>query len=118
MARELKPKETALAETAALVGAIKKVRNQLGGRRKLISSEKRQIAIQSIATAVRQGARQELTWEIIGISAGSLQHWRIIRLEDPRQRVKKEPANSFYEKGREHVLAVCNNKESQVSELP
>ena len=58
----------------------------MGGRRgKLISSEKRQMAIQSIATAVKQGARQELACNIMGITPRSHQNWRITGLEDQRQ---------------------------------
>ena len=88
------------------------MRSHLGGRRgKLISSEKRQMAIQLIATAVKQGARQELACNIMGITPRSLQNWRNTGLEDQRQIVKKEPANKLSEQEREHVLAVCNSEE-------
>lgn len=69
------------------------------------------MAIQSIETAVKQGARQNLACDIIGITPRSLQNWRIVGLEDQRQTVTKKPANKLSEQEREQVLAVCNNEE-------
>ncbi len=69
------------------------------------------MAIQSIATAVKLGARQKLACNIIGITPRSLQNWRITGLEDQRQIVKKAPVNKLSEREREHVLAVCNSEE-------
>ena len=69
------------------------------------------MAIQSIVTAVKQGARQKLACNIIGITPRSLQNWRLMGLEDQRQKVKKEPANKLSEQEKESVVAVCNSEE-------
>jgi transposase InsO family protein len=69
------------------------------------------MAIQSIAIAMKQGARQELACNIVGITPRSLQNWRTIGFEDQRQMVKKEPANKLSKQEREQVLAVCNSEE-------
>ncbi len=69
------------------------------------------MAIQSIVTAVKQGARQELACNIVGITPRSLQNWRLMGLEDQRQKVKKEPANKLSEQEKESVVAVCNSEE-------
>jgi transposase InsO family protein len=69
------------------------------------------MAIKAIATAMDQGARQRQACEIIGITARTLQHWRISGLEDQRQMVKKDPANKLSEQERSEVLAICNSEE-------
>lgn len=69
------------------------------------------MAIQLIATAVNQGARQNLACKIIGITPRSLQNWRIAGLEDQRQIVTKKPANKLSEQERGYILTVCNSEE-------
>ena len=69
------------------------------------------MAIQSIAIAVKQGARQKQACKIMGITPRTLQNWRITGLEDQRQVVKNVPANKLSTQERESVLAVCNSKE-------
>jgi putative transposase len=88
------------------------VGSHLGGKRgRLISSEIRQMAIESIATAVRHGARQQQACKTIDITVRTLQYWRVNGLEDQRQRVKKKPANKLSEQERDEVLSICNSKE-------
>jgi putative transposase len=77
----------------------------------MISSEKRQMAIKSIGTAVKKGARQRKACEVIGITPRTLQHWRVAGLNDQRQIVRKEPANKLSEQERDTILAVCNREE-------
>ncbi len=77
----------------------------------LISPEKRQMAIQAIAEAVGQGARQKQACNIMGITPRSLQNWRRSGLEDQRQVVEKKPGNKLSKQEREQVLAVCNSEE-------
>ena len=79
---------------------IKTVGSHLGGKRgRLISSEKRQMAIQSIATAMFHGARQKQACEIIGITPRTLQYWRVGGVTDQRQTVKKsQPTDSVNRK--------------------
>ncbi len=84
----------------------------MGGRRgKLISSKQRQVAIQSIQTAVDQGAPQGRACEILGITSRTLQNWRAGGLDDQRQVIKKEPSNKLSSQEREEVLNVCNSEE-------
>ena len=77
----------------------------------LISPEKRQMAIQAIAEAVSQGARQKKACTIMGITPRSLQNWRRSGLKDQRQTAKKKPGNKLSKQERERVLAVCNSEE-------
>ena len=86
--------------------------SRLGGKRgRLISSEIRQMAIEFIAAAVRDGARQKQACKIINITVRTLQYWRVNGLEDQRQRVKKKPANKLSEQERNEVVSICNSEE-------
>ena len=69
------------------------------------------MAIESIATAVRHGARQQQACKIINITVRTLQYWRVKGLEDQRQIVKKKPANKLSESERNEVLSICNSEE-------
>jgi transposase InsO family protein len=69
------------------------------------------MAIQSIAIAMSDGARQQQACEIIGITTRTLQYWRIGGVIDQRQTVKKAPAIRLSEQERENILAVCNSEE-------
>ncbi|MFT5699053.1 MAG: putative transposase [Desulforhopalus sp.] len=69
------------------------------------------MAIESIALAVRHGARQQQACKIIDITVRTLQYWRVKGLEDQRQTVTKKPANKLREHERNEVLEICNSKE-------
>jgi len=69
------------------------------------------MAIESIAEATLNGARQKQACEIIGISTRTLQNWRKHGDIDGRQTVKKAPVNKLSPEERENILAVCNSDE-------
>lgn len=71
------------------------------------------MAIQSIETAVKQGAYQKDACEIVGITPRTLQNWHTTGLEDRRKTVEKEPANKLSKQEKEEVLSICNSKEFQ-----
>jgi len=69
------------------------------------------MAIESIAEATSNGARQKQACEIIGIKVRTLQNWRKSGNMDGRQTVKKIPTNKLSQEEREKILAVCNSEE-------
>lgn len=73
---ELRRKDAALAETAALLVLSKKAQAIWGKRGIMISPEDRQMAIQLIDEAVSAGARQFKACDILGISSRTLQRWK------------------------------------------
>lgn len=82
----------------------------LGGQRgKLIAPQQRQMAIESISTAMDSGASQYKACEVIGIDSRTLQHWQKSGLTDRRQTVEKTPGNKLSEAERTHILEVCNS---------
>ena len=76
-----------------------------------MSSQDRQMALELITEAMNQGARQCSACKIVGISSRTLQHWRVIGIEDRRQIVKKTPTNKLSEEERKQILSVCNSQE-------
>jgi len=105
---ELRRKDAALAETAALLVLRKKVLANLGGRRgRLISASNRETAITLIEEATQAGAREEIICHEMGISLRTLQRWRDDRtpLEDqrplavhptPRNKLSEERSSTNY----------------------
>lgn len=86
--------------------------SHLGGKRgRLISSPKRQVALDLIAVAILNGARQQKACEVIGISTRTLQYWRANGVIDQRQVVRKTPTNKLSNDEVERILAVCNSDE-------
>lgn len=69
------------------------------------------MAIESIAIAMLDGARQQQACKIIGITVRTLQYWRSSGTTDLRQITKKEPANRLSKQEREKILEVCNSEE-------
>jgi len=69
------------------------------------------MALELITETMNQGARQCSACKIVGISSRTLQHWRVIGIEDRRQTVKKTPANKLSEQERKQILGVCNSQE-------
>ncbi|MGT2493414.1 IS3 family transposase [Cupriavidus basilensis] len=106
--RELKRKNAALAETAALL-VLRKSRGDLGkGRGRLINVSDRREAIVLIDEAVQNGARQSSACEELGLNERTLQRWRHTP-EDGRPGAQRPaPANKFSEAERQAVLAAAN----------
>lgn len=69
------------------------------------------MAMELIAEAMNEGARQSQACEVVGISSRTLQHWRVAGQEDRRQTVEKVPANKLSEQEREAIIDVCNSPE-------
>jgi len=69
------------------------------------------MAIGSIREAMNKGSRQKQACEVIGISARTLQNWRIAGYNDGRQQVKKVPANKLSQQERDAILDICNSRE-------
>ena len=75
--KELRRKEKALAEAAALLILEKKAQAIWGGRRgRMIIPEDRQMAIDLISEATCAGARQHKACEVIEISPCTLRRWQ------------------------------------------
>ncbi|MFS8981416.1 IS3 family transposase [Cupriavidus necator] len=107
--RELKRKDAALAETAALLVLRKKAGGDLGkGRGGLINVSDRREAIALIDEAVQGGARQSSACEELGLNERTLQRWRHTP-EDGRPGAQRPvPANKLSEGERQAVLAAAN----------
>jgi len=84
----------------------------LGGKRgRLISSEDRQVAMESIAKAVTAGATQKRACEVVGIRDRTLQNWCKEGVNDRRTTVRKVPKNKLSQQEREAIMAICNNED-------
>ncbi|WP_411969648.1 IS3 family transposase [Pseudomonas sp. p1(2021b)] len=107
--RELRRKEAALAETAALLVLRKKGRCDLGqGRGRMTSAADRTAALQLIDAAVRAGARQSAACEELGLTERTVQRWRH-QPEDGRPgAARPEPANKLSECERLAILEAAN----------
>ena len=91
--RELKRKDAALAETAALL-VLKKSPGNLGGRGRRHNREERMTILRLVAEAVEAGARQRAACELLGITARTLERWRAQDVgEDRRHGPKTAPGN-------------------------
>ncbi|WP_444943943.1 IS3 family transposase [Microbulbifer sp. ZKSA006] len=114
--RDLRRKEKALAETAALLVLRKKL-NALRGERqrgRLTPAPERHQLIGWIEEAVAAGARKAPACDEAGISLRTLQRWRGEEgaKEDLRPNAQRPiPKNRLTEEERKTVLAVCNSPE-------
>nr|WP_246455048.1 IS3 family transposase [Thalassotalea piscium] len=113
--KELKRKEAALAETAALLVLKKKVKCLLGGRRgQLTSLTDRQYYASLINEAVISGARKNKACEEVGMSIRTLQRWQESGeiIGDKRPIADRlEPSNKLTEQERQAILDTCNQEE-------
>ena len=85
-----------------------------GKRGQLITLTNRQRHAQLISKAVASGARQDKACEVIGLSARTLQRWRIDGAIDEDKRptsIRPEPQNKLSAKERQAVIDVCNSNE-------
>ncbi|WP_460001156.1 IS3 family transposase [Paradesulfitobacterium aromaticivorans] len=113
--KELQRKESALAETAALLVLRKKANAIWGkGRGGLTSTANRDIIIKLVEEAVASGANQQLACEEVGISVRTFQRWckAVEHGSDQRPLTKRpEPANKLTEAERKEILEIVNQPE-------
>ncbi|WP_422398599.1 IS3 family transposase [Vibrio breoganii] len=118
--KELKRKDAALAETAALLELRKKLNGLLGGRRGALTTfPDRRYYIKLIDEAVASGARKKQACQEIGLSLRTLQRWMNDgELSADRRPLadRPEPANKLAEDERQQILIVCN--EGEFADLP
>ena len=107
---ELKRKEKALAETAALL-VLKKSSSDLGGqRRRKISEQDRRQAIELVEQSVNDGARRAKACELLGISVRTLYRWNAgTELADQRRGPKGKPQNALSDQEKGLITAVANS---------
>ncbi|HYN63468.1 MAG TPA: IS3 family transposase [Candidatus Limnocylindrales bacterium] len=111
--RELRRKDRALAETAALLVLSKKGRGDLRqGRGRMIGLEDRQALARDIHAAHEAGARLRLACETAGIDVRTLQRWKTqqgLASGDGRpDAVRPVPAHALSPAERAQVLQVAN----------
>jgi hypothetical protein len=75
--KQLRRKDKALAEAAALLVLQKNVRTLFGGRRRRHGIEERRMIIELIDAAVASGARREKAAALLGLSNRAVARWRI-----------------------------------------
>ncbi|WOG26764.1 IS3 family transposase [Endozoicomonas sp. 8E] len=113
--KELKRKDKALAETAALLVLTKKGKRDLGGARgRLIPLPDRKEAVALIQEAVSQGARKVKACAALNLSIRTVQRWQKdveqVR-EDQRQYADRTmPANQLTKSEQNEILKVCNSE--------
>ncbi|MFC5077346.1 IS3 family transposase [Vibrio thalassae] len=113
--KELQRKESALAETAALLVLKKKVQCLLGRRRgQLTSLSDRQYYVSIVEEAVNAGATREKACNTIGLTIRTLQRWTQSGQVLPDKRptaIRPEPKNKLSEAERQTILTISNQKE-------
>ncbi|WP_458070055.1 IS3 family transposase [Rhodanobacter sp. BL-MT-08] len=107
--RELRRKDAALAETAALLVLRKKPRGDLGqGRGRMTSPSDRREALALLDDAVAAGARLAPACAMLALSIRTVQRWRQ-KPEDARpQAHRPAPAHQLSDEERRHLLAAAN----------
>nr|WP_269077876.1 IS3 family transposase [Endozoicomonas montiporae] len=112
--RELKRKDKALAETAALLVLTKKAQGDLGGARgRLVSLPDRQNAVKLIEHAVSDGARQSKACQVIGLSERTIQRWTqegTVIPDNRKNADRPEPANKLSDAERQAIIDVSNSE--------
>nr|WP_274038408.1 IS3 family transposase [Thalassomonas viridans] len=111
--RELRQKEKALAETAALLVLRKKPQCALGRRRGALTplSERKKL-VGFIDEAYQQGARREMACLEVGISLRTYRRWTPAgRLQEDKRptAIRPAPPNKLTEQEREQIIEVCNS---------
>ena len=105
--RELRRKDKALAEAAALLVLQRKPRALRGGRGRLVGREVRMQVLQLIDEARAAGARLRPCCEVLGLDPRTVQRWRK-QPEDRRPTAQRpEPANRLSEEDRERVRQIA-----------
>ncbi|WP_434965436.1 IS3 family transposase [Escherichia coli] len=113
--KELKRKDKALAEAAALLILRGKVQCPLGQQRGRLTPllEWRKI-IALVREAISNGARKSQTCRCIGISIRTLQRWtdgNVITTDRRSDTVNRSPRNKLSEAERLQILELCNSPE-------
>ena len=109
--RELRRKEKALAETAALL-VLKKSGGDLGGRGRLHGVEEREMVLSLVDEAVHSGARLRSVCHEPGLSVKTIQRWRKPGGgEDGRHGPRTVPANKLSVEERQEILETVNSAE-------
>ncbi|WP_232209254.1 IS3 family transposase [Alkalilimnicola ehrlichii MLHE-1] len=106
--RELKRKEAALAETAALLTLRKKAPCDLGGRGRMTSTADRNRAIRLVDEARRDGARLKSACAVLGIGPNTYRRWS--RGGEDRRPTAHRPCPQYAlsDAERQAVLATCH----------
>ncbi len=112
--RELRHKEKALAETAALLVLRKKAGCALGGRQRgrLTPVPERRVTIDLIQEANNAGARLFKACGEAGIGLRTYRRWfreGQVQPDKRPQAVRPKPANKLTEEEQERILSTCNS---------
>ncbi|WEJ06924.1 IS3 family transposase [Pseudomonas sp. FJ2-5-13] len=113
--RELRRKDAALAETAALLVLRKKPQCLLGERRRghLTLLPERYLLVDWLNEAILAGARRAPACQEVGISLRTLQRWSLPQelLADGRTTTLRPiPNNALSELERQGIVTLCNSK--------
>ncbi|MCF6281214.1 MAG: IS3 family transposase [Candidatus Polarisedimenticolaceae bacterium] len=113
--RELRRKEKALAETAALLVLGKKAQANLGGcRGRMISTPDRRKIVKLIDEARQDGASREKACKVLGISLRTYQRWTLkgdIESDGRPCATHPPPINKLTPKEREQIVDTSNQPE-------
>lgn len=105
--RDLKRKDAALAETAALL-TLRKKRGDLGGRGIMTSAQNRRHAVQLVNDARAAGARLGAACEELGIGINTDRRWARGGMDRRPQAVRPQPANALGDDERAEILRPCH----------
>lgn len=118
--KDLRRKERALAETAALLVLQKKAQAIWGGKRgRLIPASDRLTAVELIEEAHSSGARYSKACEVLKISAKTFQRWRsdgVKTLDKRKEALRSKPSFALSDEEEQEILNICHTKE--FSSLP
>lgn len=114
--KDLRRKEKALAETAALLVLRKKLNAFWGGRKRgeLTSLPERQHLIDLIQEACSGGARLPPAWKVAELSLRTYRRWYCdgkVCADKRPEAIHPEPQNKLSEAERKAVVAKCNEPE-------
>jgi transposase-like protein len=107
--RELRRKEKALAEAAALL-VLKKTGDILGGRGRYHGPDERAMIVAAIETAVATGARYTTACALVGLSVRTLERWRGAHPVDVRYGPKEAPANRYTDAERRAICTTVTQR--------
>ncbi|MGH8601253.1 MAG: IS3 family transposase [Gammaproteobacteria bacterium] len=114
--RELRRKDKALAEAAAILVLRKKPQCLLGRRQRgqLTSLPERQQFVNWLNEGVAAGARKAVACEELGVSLRTLQRWTeedVMRADARTTTERPVPRNALSPAERDAILALCNSPE-------
>ncbi|WP_339491645.1 IS3 family transposase [Pseudomonas sp. EA_15y_Pfl2_R67] len=119
--RELRRKDKALAETAALLVLRKKPQRLLGDRQRgqLTALPERQLLVTWVNEAQVAGARKIRACQEVGLSLRTLQRWTetgAVQADARTTTVRPTPRNALSKIERQAILTLCNS--SEYADLP